>query len=77
MKWAEWDRQELVRFYTRLIIEGGEADEHLHVDLAATVDEQPEVFSCEILQGVLGEHIQKALPHSLGGKIYILFNEPV
>lgn len=32
--------------HTGLIVEGGEADEHLHVDLSTAVDQEPEVLSC-------------------------------
>lgn len=43
---------------TRLVIEGGEADEHLDVDFPAAVDQQPEVLCSQILQGVFREYIQ-------------------
>lgn len=52
--------------HTGLIIEGGEADEHLDVDLSTAIDQQPEVLSCQVLQGVFRKHIQQTLPHRLG-----------
>lgn len=53
-------------FRTGFVVEGREADQHLHVDLAAAVNEQPEVFGCEVLQSILRKHVQEALSHSLG-----------
>jgi len=50
---------------TGLIVEGGEADEHRNVDLPAAVDQQPEVLRRQVLQGVLGKHVQETLPHGL------------
>lgn len=42
---------------TRLVVEGGEADEHLDVDFPAAVDQQPEVLCGQVLQGVFREYI--------------------
>lgn len=43
---------------TRLVIEGGETDEHLDVDFPTAVDQQPEVLCSQVLQGIFREYIQ-------------------
>lgn len=43
---------------TRFIIEGGETNEHLDIDFPAAINQQPEVLSRQVLQGILREYIQ-------------------
>lgn len=55
---AEAGEQIQPKKLTRLVIKGGEADEHLDVDFPTAVDQKPKVLCGQVLEGVFREYIQ-------------------